>query len=457
MCATGPPNEVSPRRSAARKTSPADPVTRRARLPERLVRAGERVGGAREDEQQVGEAVQVDRDERVDVVLRRPRRAPRARRADRRSGRRAAPAETAVPPGSTKLFSSGNDSLNASHSSSSRSTMACSTRSLPSTENGTHRSAPTSNNSFWIRRSGSSQLRRAVAREDDAEQRVELVGRAVRGDPRIELRDARAVAERGLPRVAAARVDARQANRLVGGAGHGRQPTRRRLVRRMVRGDHDALDLARALVDLGDLRVAVVALDRELLRVAVAAEHLDRLAGLPAGDRRREQLGLSALDGMRKTLLLEPGGPIREPAGRRDLGRHVGELELDRLEVGDPAAELASLERVGRAPRRRPPARSRPPARRCRCARRRASPSRRRSPVLVVEEPITADERSSKRMSAVDEELSPSFSSSRVTSTSVPSTRKALTPRAPSVEGSVRTNTRNVPAWLPFVIHCFAP
>src|SRR5262245_6000930 len=46
--------------------------------------------------------------------------------------------------------------------------------------------------------------------------------------------------------------------------------------------DHEPLDLARALVDLGDLGVAVVALDRELLRVAVAAEDLDRLGRLPA-------------------------------------------------------------------------------------------------------------------------------------------------------------------------------
>src|SRR5208283_4255634 len=37
------------------------------------------------------------------------------------------------------------------------------------------------------------------------------------------------------------------------------------------RGDHDALDLARPLVDLGDARVAVVTLDRELGGVAVAA------------------------------------------------------------------------------------------------------------------------------------------------------------------------------------------
>ena len=44
-------------------------------------------------------------------------------------------------------------------------------------------------------------------------------------------------------------------------------------------GDHEALDLVRALVDLGDLRVAHHALDRVLVDVAVAAEHLDRLDG----------------------------------------------------------------------------------------------------------------------------------------------------------------------------------
>ena len=53
--------------------------------------------------------------------------------------------------------------------------------------------------------------------------------------------------------------------------------------------------------------------------------------------------------------------------------------------------------------------------------------------------------------------MRPSFSSSRVTSTSAPSTTNALTPFAPSVERSVRAKTRNVPAWLPFVIHCLAP
>src|SRR5581483_8792540 len=59
--------------------------------------------------------------------------------------------------------------------------------------------------------------------------------------------------------------------------------------------DHQALDLARPLVDLGDLRVPVVALDRKLCRVAIPAEDLDRLSGLPTRHLRREQLRLRAL------------------------------------------------------------------------------------------------------------------------------------------------------------------
>src|SRR5919109_3312527 len=110
--------------------------------------------------------------------------------------------------------------------------------------------------------------------------------------------------------------------------------------------DHEPLDLARPLVDLGDLRVAVVALDRELLRVPVAAEDLDRLAGLPPRRLRGEELRLRALLAVRPALLLQPRRPIDEQPRRVDLGRHVRELPLDGLEVADPLAELPPLERV---------------------------------------------------------------------------------------------------------------
>src|SRR3954471_3284496 len=80
--------------------------------------------------------------------------------------------------------------------------------------------------------------------------------------------------------------------------------------------DHEPLDLARALVDLRDLRVAVVALDRKLLRVAVAAEHLDRLGSLAARHLGREQLRLRTLLGVPPALLLEPRCAVDEQARR---------------------------------------------------------------------------------------------------------------------------------------------
>src|SRR6476620_5163352 len=107
--------------------------------------------------------------------------------------------------------------------------------------------------------------------------------------------------------------------------------------------DDQALDLARALVDLGDLGVAVVALGREVLRVAVAAEDLDRLAGPVAGHARREQLGLGALDRVRPPRLLQARGAPDQRAGRLDLGLHVGELLLGGLEAAERPAERVAL------------------------------------------------------------------------------------------------------------------
>src|SRR4051794_37149137 len=110
--------------------------------------------------------------------------------------------------------------------------------------------------------------------------------------------------------------------------------------------DDEPLDLGGPLVELGDLRVAVVALGRELARVAVAAEDLDGLAGLPAGDGGGEELGLRALDGVRAAGLLQPRGAVRQRARRLDLGLHVGELVRDRLETRDRAAEGVALRGV---------------------------------------------------------------------------------------------------------------
>src|SRR5436190_18982801 len=110
--------------------------------------------------------------------------------------------------------------------------------------------------------------------------------------------------------------------------------------------DHESLDLARPLVDLRDLRVAVVPLDRELLGVAVAAEDLDRLGRLAPRDLGRVELRLRPLLRVRQALPAAPRRAVDEEARCVDLRRHVGELPLDRLEVGDSLPELAPLEGV---------------------------------------------------------------------------------------------------------------
>src|SRR5437762_10012473 len=84
-------------------------------------------------------------------------------------------------------------------------------------------------------------------------------------------------------------------------------------------GNHETLDLARPLIDLGDLRVAVVALHGKLLGVAVAAEDLDRLRGLPPGHLRREQLRLRTLLRVPAALLLQPCGAVHEQPSGVDL------------------------------------------------------------------------------------------------------------------------------------------
>ena len=213
------------------------------------------------------------------------------------------------------------------------------------------RSAPRSKSSFWTRSS--------VARSSCGQSPASTTPRSALSSStvpyaamrRVELRDARAVAERGLPRVAAARVDARQADRLVPLATHvvayPTGATALVLAREDRARDHDPLDLARSLVDLRDLRVAVVALDRELLRVAVAAEHLDRLLRDCAPRPGGEQLRLGALAPCAAGPLLQPGRAVRQQPRGVDLRRHVGELELDRLEVGDPLAELPALQCIG--------------------------------------------------------------------------------------------------------------
>ena len=63
------------------------------------------------------------------------------------------------------------------------------------------------------------------------------------------------------------------------------------------------------------------------------------LAGIELGDRR--------LVGEGSALVLQPRRAVDEGAGRGELDGHVGELELDRLELRDRLAELVAGEGVG--------------------------------------------------------------------------------------------------------------
>ena len=114
-------------------------------------------------------------------------------------------------------------------------------------------------------------------------------------------------------------------------------------------GDDQALDLLGSLVELGDLGVAHHPLDRELVDVAVAAEHLD-------GVRRHAHRGVAGDEfthrrpaaGVRRPGVDLGRGLVQELARGLGLGVHVGEHRRDHLELGDRLAELLALRGVGR-------------------------------------------------------------------------------------------------------------
>ena len=191
-----------------------------ARPPERLGQALVRVRGAGEDEQHVGDPVQVDERERVDPV-----RGVGLERAELRAagdgardvelcgGRRAAGQHEALQLGERPVEEVAEVlepvDLRLRHA-----------QPLVGARKG-NREIGTEVEQLVL-----EPLERRPQRlgdadgERDPELRVELVHRAVGGDPRVELRGARAVAEARLAAVAPARVDAGQADRLVGVTGH---------------------------------------------------------------------------------------------------------------------------------------------------------------------------------------------------------------------------------------------
>src|SRR5688572_10498685 len=103
--------------------------------------------------------------------------------------------------------------------------------------------------------------------------------------------------------------------------------------------DDDALDLARALADRAQLRVAPHALDRILAAVPVAAVDLDRVVGDAHRDLGGMELRHRGRGAERLARILQACGVVDEVARRLDLHRHVGELEGDRLVLVELLAE----------------------------------------------------------------------------------------------------------------------
>ena len=123
----------------------------------------------------------------------------------------------------------------------------------------------------------------------------------------------------------------------------GRQPAGGRGLPGEGLADHHPLDLVGALEDLHDLRLAHVALDRELAGVAGAAEHLDGVGGHLHGGVGGHQLGDAGLPRVRLAGVLAAGGDqVGGPRGL-DGGGHVGEQEGHALVLDDRPAERLPL------------------------------------------------------------------------------------------------------------------
>src|SRR5205809_5992734 len=108
-------------------------------------------------------------------------------------------------------------------------------------------------------------------------------------------------------------------------------------------GDDELHDLAGSLVDLRDLRVAIVALGGEVFQISVAPEDLHAVARGLDGDVTREKLRLCGGEDVVFSRVLQCRGTPGQKARRVDLGGYVRQHPLDRLEIGDLLSEGFTL------------------------------------------------------------------------------------------------------------------
>src|SRR5687767_6122696 len=98
-------------------------------------------------------------------------------------------------------------------------------------------------------------------------------------------------------------------------------------------GDDDPLYLRGSLPYLADLCIPHHPLDGIILCVSVAAMNLNGLDGGPHRELRAEQLGHCRFLAEGALMLGKPRSMIHQMLSGLDLSCHVGQLELDALEI----------------------------------------------------------------------------------------------------------------------------
>src|SRR5579872_142218 len=110
--------------------------------------------------------------------------------------------------------------------------------------------------------------------------------------------------------------------------------------------NHDALYFGGAFVNLRDLGIAVVALRRELRRVAITAEDLQAFVGMSARGGRGEELRFRRCVHHRHASIAQPRRAVEQKPRSIEVDGHVRDLERHCLKRADRAPELEALLRV---------------------------------------------------------------------------------------------------------------
>ena len=110
-----------------------------------------------------------------------------------------------------------------------------------------------------------------------------------------------------------------------------------------MRGDDHPLDLVSALVDGGDLGVAVGPFHLHALEEAAAAVDLQGVVGDLQRDVRGVHFRHGGLHAIRRVLFLQLCRGVDEEPGAAQLGRHIRQLEGDALLGRNGLSELNTL------------------------------------------------------------------------------------------------------------------